>query len=42
MWLWPIFQTLHYFGLCLLLGTVGLVRSAPARDWQGRAASDAA
>ncbi len=23
-WLWPIFQTLHYFGLCLLLGTVGL------------------
>jgi hypothetical protein len=24
MWLWPIFQTLHYFGLSLLLGTVGL------------------
>jgi hypothetical protein len=23
-WLWPIFQTMHYFGLCLLLGTVGL------------------
>ena len=23
-WLWPIFQTLHYFGLSLLLGTVGL------------------
>jgi len=23
-WLWPIFQTLHYFGLTLLLGTVGL------------------
>jgi hypothetical protein len=22
--LWPIFQTLHYFGLSLLLGTVGL------------------
>ena len=22
--LWPIFQTLHYFGLTLLLGTVGL------------------
>jgi hypothetical protein len=24
MWLWPIFQTLHYFGMSLLLGTVGL------------------
>src|SRR6266853_1864945 len=24
MWLWPVFQTLHYFGLSLLLGTVGL------------------
>jgi hypothetical protein len=24
MWLWPMFQTLHYFGLSLLLGTVGL------------------
>jgi hypothetical protein len=23
-WMWPIFQTLHYFGLSLLLGTVGL------------------
>ena len=23
-WLWPILQTLHYFGACLLLGTVGL------------------
>jgi len=23
-WLWPIFQTLHYFGLCLVLGTIGL------------------
>ena len=23
-WLWPIFQTLHYFGLSLLLGSVGL------------------
>jgi hypothetical protein len=23
-WLWPIVQTLHYFGLSLLLGTVGL------------------
>jgi len=22
--LWPIFQTLHYFGLSLLLGTIGL------------------
>lgn len=24
MWLWPTFQTLHYFGMSLLLGTVGL------------------
>jgi hypothetical protein len=24
LWLWPIFQTLHYFGMSLLLGTVGL------------------
>jgi len=24
MWLWPIFQTLHYFGLSLPVGTVGL------------------
>ena len=23
-WMWPIFQTLHYFGLSLLLGTIGL------------------
>ena len=23
-WLWPVFQTLHYFGLSLLLGSVGL------------------
>jgi hypothetical protein len=23
-WLWPILQTLHYVGACLLIGTVGL------------------
>ena len=23
-WLWPILQTLHYLGACLLIGTVGL------------------
>jgi hypothetical protein len=24
MWLWPILQSLHYLGACLVIGTVGL------------------